>query len=151
MVTLSFIPQAITTEKSWTLTTQRLIKVSKMHFLFNYKMHCQIDTSLKRLRTCHMPNMKVKVKTTVTLAPSDHDSDDVVSYRTQSNSSISAGMKRGRFTFIQTKTDSRNKTDANANTNIGLPLQDGPYFFNIHFENCLHDVASFFGKISYCV
>lgn len=93
--------------------------------------------------------MNAKVEVTVTLAPSDRPRDDVVSYVTQSDSSITTHTQMGSVTFMETETDSQNKTGPSGKTNIRVPPPPQPYIFNIHFDDVPHDVMSFFRKAAY--
>lgn len=92
--------------------------------------------------------LKDKVKWTVTFAPSDCPSDDVVSYVTERDSSITPRTQGGSVTFIQTRTDSYNKIDTIAKCNIRLLPPAGPYLLKVQFDDGPHDVASFFRKLT---
>lgn len=87
----------------------------------------------------------------IAFAPSDCPPNDVISYVMQSGSSIKPCPQCASVIFFQVKTDWQNRINASAKTNIGLPLPTGPYVFNIHFKDGLHDVASFFRNATYGV
>lgn len=83
------------------------------------------------------------------LDPFHRPSDAVVSNVTQSDSSSMSHTQRGSVTFISTSTHKKCKPDISAKPSIRSSLPTGQYIFNVHFEDVLHNVTSFFCKVTY--
>lgn len=119
--------------------------------LVNSKTHLRRDISLKRLWNHRWWKLETKVKRTVPFTLSISPTDDVVSYLTQSNLSITPCMKRTSVTSIQTNTDSKNAWDVISEPNISASPPTGLHGFAVQFDNGTHNVESFSCKPTYPV
>lgn len=83
--------------------------------------------------------------------PSDRPPEDFVSYVTESDKSRTDRTLRGIISLVQTKADWRKRTEVIVKAHFLLPPATAKYILNLRFDNCQHDVASFFRKPTYHV
>lgn len=100
---------------------QRSIISSNMHHYSIAKSHLRTVMSLKRLRYCHFPFLKSKVKRTDgRICATWPSPDNVVSYATQYDSFETNDTQRGGIKYTQAITNLQNKTNAIAKSNARL-------------------------------